>query len=168
MLPKNEDKIRVSLGFSFHSLGWKCFLNAFFVLLFPPNLPVTVYNDDFPQIIIACGGENKWLKDQPKRICSICSQYPGKESNHLGMAVFEINNGSGVFFFHRVRSLLQMVLPLRQTHLGHPKKVMVCFFPSFVWISWGCPGQGVREYKHNCKVYLFKWAFSRLSSVFCK
>lgn len=118
------------MGFSFHSLGWKCFLNAFFILFFPPNLPVVVYNDDFPQIIIACGEENKCLKDQPKRICSIYSQYPGKEPYHLGMAVFEIYNGSGVFFFHRVRSLLQMVLPLRQTHLGHPKKVMVCFvFP---------------------------------------
>lgn len=137
ILPKNEDKIRVSLGFSFHSLGWKCFLNSFFILLFSSILPVTIYKDDFPQIIMACGGtesggENKWLKDQPKRICSIYSQYPGKKSCHLGIVIFEINNGSGVFFFHRVRSLLQMVLPLRQTHLGHPKKVMVVvFFPFF-------------------------------------
>ena len=90
---------------------------------------MAVYNDTFPQVIVYRW--ESWLKG---RVNNIYSQYPGKESCHLGTVVFEINNGSGIFFFHRVRSLLQMVPPLRLPHLGHPKeKVMGSLF-SFVLI----------------------------------
>lgn len=163
LLPKNEDKFGVSLGFFSLWIGNTHFSFSL-SLVRAPNLPVTVYNDNFPQIIVCTGW--RWLKDQPKRVCSIRNEYPGKGSYHLETAVSEINNGSGVFFLRRVRSLLQMVPPLRLPHLGHPKeKVMVYFSPSFVVTflreqrNCGCPGQGIWEYRHNCHIYLSKWTF---------